>query len=157
MAGSEQSIREKLDSISQRMDAILTEVRQTKVEMTKVEGRMDHKLDTLRQAIEEKIEQSIADSGDTLRQEWKTHMANEMDPVKTDVSDLKRQITDANKELERLRKLVDKPYDPERTVVIYDLLQAEEESLEDCVSWLLVTILEVDSSKPSKERYERQK
>ena len=66
MAGTQQTLEEKLDSISQRMDSLLTEVRQTNSKMVKVEERMDTKIGSMRQSIEEKIEGLIAANTDTM-------------------------------------------------------------------------------------------
>ncbi len=43
--------------------------------------------------------------------------------------------------MEGITKKVDKPFDPDRSVVIYGLVDAEAESLDQTVSWLISMVL----------------
>ena len=67
-----------------------------------------------------------------------------MADLKKQVVDLQIRVGSAELELTRMKKLVDSPFPPDLSVVIYGLSTLEEETDIDAVNWLFSTVLNVE-------------
>ena len=123
--------------------------------------------------IEETIEETVVKKFEALKDTWDENVDTKIEEAKDavkehalgDVNDLvMRKLTEMGipdmitrqNEMEdtikELKRLVDRPFDPERSVVVYGLADKEGDTIDTTVSWLLKDILELQITPKFYER-----
>ena len=150
---------DKLDTILQPLEGLSTDMQKLHVEMEGVKSEVA----AVRQTVDD-IEASIDRKLDAFKETINNHVVSEVnkakaelkDSIKSDVSqavqdkiesinvgDLLNKQQEMQKELDSLRALMDRPFHPDRSVVVYGFNAKENETIDDQVNRLLYQTLEV--------------
>ena len=164
------STDEKLDTILQRLDGLSTDMRKLQGEMSGVqsevatmkqtvqdiEATVDSKLEAFKQSINNNIASELEKAKTDLRNIIKTEVEQSVD-VKlenVDIGDLIKKQHEMQQQLDELRSFVDRPFHPDRSVVVYGFTKKEDETIDEQVNRLLYEILEVTCTPKFYERVE---
>ncbi len=152
-------ITELINGLSDKVTGLTGDIRGIKADIEDMKGSIDevkNTVETLEQKVDVKIQavkESITEEMDTklaeAKEEIKTFLLSEMeDHLTKRLSDMGlSQITAKNAELEEsmsnIQRILDKPFDPDRSVVVYGLGIKKDHTLDTTVQWLLETVLQV--------------
>ena len=89
-----------------------------------------------------------------IKNELKAELNKDIDTLRQDLLATKMDLAQTKSELTRIRTVVEPPFNPNQSVVIYGLKSNAEEEVQDTVRWLFSTILEVDVNIVHVERIE---
>ncbi len=144
----------KLDSISQQVNGIAESIKALTTTVNNVETSFDRKLEDLKEKLEKKIEDTIEGKKLELKTELRTEIDADLDLLRSDLTATKMELSDTKNELARIRAIVETPYNPAQSVVIYGLRSIPEEDIQDTVRWLFSTILQTNATIVNAERIE---
>ena len=138
------TLHQLITKMNENMDKNMASVRSEPTDLNKklstVETNVDHRLAELIDTMEQKI----AGVKDDIQAQVKSQVDTELADLKTQVVALQTKLDETESEMLRLSKLIDTPFPPNISVVIYGLTTMENETDEDAVTWLFSTVLEVD-------------
>ena len=138
------SLHQLITTMNKNMEDNMTSMRGEIADLGKklstVETNIDKRIDELKDTLELKI----AGVKDDVKNEVRDQVDTETADLKKMVVDLQIRVDSADKELLRLKSLVDTPFPPDLSVVIYGLSTIEEETDIDAVNWLFSTVLGVE-------------
>ncbi len=125
--------------IDTNMKGIREEMSGLRTQLNTVENSVDQKIEGLRKSLEEDIKQWKEES----KRDVKARVDTRMRDVDDDIAGLKSELETAKKEIQRLTELIDTPFNPDRSVVIYGLEPDEELNDAELIEWLIEEILEL--------------
>ena len=130
----------KLSSdIDTNMKGIPDEMSGLRTKLDSVENSVDQKIEGLRKSLEEDIKNWKAES----KKDMEVHVDTRLRDVDDDISGLKSDLETVKKEIQRLTELIDTPFHPDRSVVIYGLEPDEELNDTELIEWLIEEILDL--------------
>ena len=134
-----QLITKMNENMETNMQSVRGEIADLGKKLSTVETNVDKKIEELKDTLEGKI----AGVRDEIKTEVKSQVDTEVATLKKQVIDLQIRMQSAETELVRMKSLVDSPFPPDLSVVIYGLSTMEEETDTDAVNWLFSTVLGV--------------
>ena len=138
-----QVVRADLGGVTTDIAAVKSDVESLRLTVDTIEESVDNKLEALEVSLETKIDDDIdrvkSSFKDGLRDDVKDAVNNLFGDIDITVICGKQQSME--KEPQELRSLVDSPFNPDHSVVVYGLWINEGETLNAKVDWLLQTIL----------------
>ena len=157
MAG--QNEQDKLDLILQKMDALTADVKSVKDQLSSVqselntvkqqvgaiEANVDHKIDNLKGVLTGYIDEEIAYSMGATKKEVKDSLGDDIESLQTELGNIQTELKDTKDELSNISSIVNAPFNPDRSVVVYGLVSPEGEALQVTVDWLIGTVLGVSA------------
>ncbi len=147
LSGEMKMVRTEIGGVRDNVTAVRADVEQLKLTVNAIEGNVDTKINNLKDSmytkIDEDIEQAKLDMKENLYDEVKDILAGLIGDV--DISAVCTKQNALEKELNDIKALVDGPFLPDRSVVVYGLKIEESETLDNKVEWLLQTVLGLTS------------
>ncbi len=128
-------MEDRLDKLLEKVEGVMNEVKG-------VRSEMDTRLSDMEKTIKSTVEDAIKQSRSDITKEIEDTVGTKTKPLEDEIKDLRDKLNNSEHELAKIRSLVDVPFNPDRSVVIYGLVQQENESLQDCVTWLLKDVLQ---------------
>ena len=144
----------KLDSISRQVSDIAKSIQALTVTVNNVESSVDAKLKDLKETLEKKIEDTFDAKKLEIKYELKDEIDKDINMLRGQLEATKMELADTKTELTRVRAIVETPYNPDKSIVIYGLRSNPEETEEDTVRWLFSSILETKANIVNVERIE---
>ncbi len=129
-------LTEKLDTGLKSMETKLTDMNK---KIASVETNVDQKIDGLRDSVNA----DIRGLREEIKKEVKDRVDDEVGGVKGEIQQLREKLEETEKEMNRLKCIVDVPFPPEQSLVLYGVPEYENETEYDTVSWLFKEVLEV--------------
>ena len=130
-------LTDKLDSGIKSMEEKLGDMQK---KVNSVETNIDQKIDSLRASMNSEIQSLRAD----IQKEVKERVDEEVGGVADEIKQLREKLEETDSEMKRLKALVDVPFPPDQSLVLYGLPEYENETEYDTLNWLFNDILEVN-------------
>ncbi len=161
MAGKKpKTDQDRLDYLMTAVDKLTQEMKATRTDLNanvdRLERGWEAQIARLRVSIEANNEQALGE----LREEMQTTIADSISKKVTEKTDkeirgvhqslrneldtLRTELSDTKAELRRVSEITAGPYSVDRSVVIYGLRQADEDTLEQTIKWLFNDVMEIN-------------
>ena len=148
-------------TLTESVDGLKDDIRGIKQDIEGVKSNiteLNSKVDTIEDTIEDTVQRKIESLKDTWRDQMQTMVANTVDETKENIlgemndfvikklddmgiTDMITRQTEMENNIKDLQRMLDKPFDPERSVVVYGMADKEGETLDQTVSWLIKDVL----------------
>ncbi len=129
-------LTERVDKGLERMENEFSGVNK---KIADIETRVDTKIEGLRASVEKDMKGLRQHIDDEINDKVTTQVVE----VKDEVQELKEKLQTTENELRKIQAIVDVPFPPEQSVVIYNLPEYEDESEFDTANWLFKDVLDV--------------
>ncbi len=158
----------KLDNLTKLVTELTASVNGLKLDVKAIKDDIDNvrsnitdlneKVDNIEDTIEETVDRKLETLNETWRGKMDTMVADAKSEIKEcilgdvndfvikklsemGVPDMIRRQTEMENNLKNIQRLVDRPFDPERSIVVYSLADKEGETIDQTVSWLIKDVL----------------
>ena len=126
--------------------SVKTDVETLKLSVDSIEERVENKIDQLKDQLKGSLTSYIDSEIATAKTEVRTEIEEQIDDkiLELDIDTIMDKQAAMQREIDELRALVDGPYNPDRSVVIYGLRIGVDETLDAKVDWLMRDILQLE-------------
>ncbi len=152
--GKFEDLNGDIKSIRDDITGVKSDIADMKESINSMEEKVDRKLEDLKQEVYKQLDVKIGESKTGIQeailgeaQEYVNELLGDMK-----LPDLIVQHYELKDTVEELKRKLDKPFDPDRSVVVYGLADSKDESLDQTVSWLLSTVLSLSITPKFYER-----
>ena len=118
----ENTIKGKLDLVLQRLDQLTGEMKDLQTTVSNVEASVDTKIDEMKEAWDRQFKDSIQNLKKDIVSEVKDDVKQDLDGLREEVKILTNQLNTTEQELHAVKNTVDIPFNPDKSIVIYNLL-----------------------------------
>ncbi len=140
-----QAVRSDLGGVTTDIAAVKANVESLRLTVDAIKESVDNKIAALKDSLETKIDDDIDQMKTMLKDGLRDDVRDAVNDLfgDIDITAICAKQQSMEKELQELRSLVDSPFNPDRSVVVYGLRINEGETLDAKVDWLLQMILEL--------------
>ena len=117
-------------------------------------SNVDKKIEGLKTMLDKKIEETLEAKKTKLKEVLKVELNESIDTLRQELHATKLDLEHTKTELSCICTVVEPPYNPNQSVVIYGLKSIKEEQVQDTVCWLFSSVLEVEANIINVERIE---
>ncbi len=139
-------IRTELNAVQDNVSTVKADVEALKQSVDSIESDMETRMNALKDTLTRHVDDEISNARVSVKAEAKAEMVHMLDDKLqgVDIKALSDNYKRMERELYELRSVLDAPFNPDRSVVVYGMKIGVEHTIDTKVDWLLKVVLELD-------------
>ena len=139
-------MRAELNEVKSNVESVKSDMESLRSSVASIESDMNTRIDELKDSLTRHVDDEINNARSSVKAECKAEMVFMLDDKLkgVDISALAENYKRMETELAEMRSLIDAPFNPDRSVVVYGMKIGVEDTIDSRVEWLLQTILGLD-------------